>query len=207
MADVVFDLGGVVLNWQPMQLLQQVLPEHAPDPQRAQALVQGLFQSFGLEGDWSAFDRGTTDAASLAVRIAARLGLQVAEVTKVIEAIPAHLTPLTDTVALIAQLKQAGHGLYFLSNMPAPYAEELERSHAFFDHFEAGVFSCRVQLIKPEPAIFQAAQQRFATDPASTWFIDDVAHNIDAARRHGWQGVQFLDAAQCGLALRQAGLL
>ena len=206
MANLVFDLGGVVFNWQPLMLLRQVLPHHAPDDERARVLAQGLFQSFGLDSDWAAFDRGTADAPAVAQRIAARLGLQAEEVHGVIDAIHGHLVPLPQTLALMSALKSEGHRLFYLSNMPACYAAVLEQ-HDFFRWFDDGVFSCRVHLIKPELAIFQAAQERFRVQPSSTCFIDDVAHNVDAARRHGWQGVQFLDAIQCERALRESGIL
>lgn len=205
MANLVFDLGGVVLNWQPLLLLQQVLPHLATDEAQARALSQGLFQSFSMEGDWAAFDRGTADGPTVARRIATRLGVRPDEVQAVIDAIPAHLTPRPDTLALMETLRAEGHRLFYLSNMPTSYAAGLERNE-FFKWFDDGVFSCRVQLIKPEPAIYEAAERRFRLPPAELCFIDDVAHNVEAARARGWQGIHFLHAAQCARALSE-GLL
>ena len=91
--------------------------------------------------------------------------------------------------------------------MPAPYADELERIHAFFVWFEGGIFSARVRLIKPEPAIFALACERFGVAPADMLFIDDLPHNIDQARRSGWQGIVFRDAAQLEADLVSGGWL
>ena len=203
----VFDLGGVVFNWQPLALLRQTLPQRATDEASAKRLAGLIFQSFALGADWADFDRGTVEAGSLAERIAPRAGLTPAEVLAVIDAIPAHLHAKADTVALMRRLGDAGHRLYYLSNMPRPYALHLERTHRFFDAFAGGIFSCRVQLIKPEPAIFHAAALRFGAGPGELLLIDDVAHNISAARAQGWQGLQFHDAAGCETALRKSGLL
>jgi beta-phosphoglucomutase-like phosphatase (HAD superfamily) len=60
---------------------------------------------------------------------------------------------------------------------------------------------------RPHDAIFELAVQRFALDPARTLFIDDHAGNVQAARRLGWQALQFVDAAQCEQAVQDAGWL
>lgn len=199
--NVVFDLGGVVLNWQPKVLLQQVLPQHARDAETAQLWVAAIFQGFVPGADWSLFDLGQIEPDALAQRIAQRTGLQVAEVAALIQAVPAHLAPNPETLGLMQDLKAAGHTLYYLSNMPAPYADELERRHPFFGWFKAGVFSGRVQQMKPHADIFATAAQLFGVDGESTVFIDDVWHNIEAAQRHGWHGVQFKTADQVREAL------
>ena len=203
--NIVFDFGGVLFHWRPQEFMARLLPQHAPDADSAQALVLAFFEGFG--GDWGEFDRGTIAAAPLAQRIAERTGLSLVEVNRVIDAVPHELEPIAGTVALLQRLESRGHALYFLSNMPAPYADHLEATHAFIGRFRAGVFSARVNLIKPEPAIFDHAAEAFAVDPADTLFIDDVLHNVEAARAAGWQALQFTDAAQCESELLQRGLL
>jgi putative hydrolase of the HAD superfamily len=202
--NVVFDFGGVLFRWQPHELVARVLPEQAGDAAAARRLADSFFQSYG--GDWAEFDRGTIEPAALVPRIARRTGLRHDEVQRVLDAVPAALEPMAETVALLRRLAQAGRPLYFLSNMPAPYAAHLESAHDFVGLFRAGVFSARVGLIKPEPAIFELAQARFGIDPATTLFIDDHPANIDAARAAGWQAVHFTSPAQCAAELRAMGL-
>jgi len=199
--NIVFDFGGVVFNWQPLQLLQQTLPQHATDASSAHELAVRLFQGFAPGSDWADFDLGLVETEALAARIARRTGLSSADVLAVVNAIPGHLEPQAGTVALMRRLKDAGHRLFYLSNMPAPYADHLERSHDFFAWFDNGVFSSRVQLIKPQPEIFHEAVRRFGVAPGELLFVDDVAHNIEAARALGWQGVHFQGAAACEAAL------
>lgn len=204
---VIFDLGGVLLHWQPLTLLQQLLPQHAPDHTGAQALARQLFQGFDPDGDWALFDRGQIEPEPLARRIAARTGLPVADVQAVIDAIPPHLATLQGTEALLHELRGLGHRLCFLSNMPAPYAQQLLRDKPFFSAFHDGIFSAHVQQIKPEPGIYALAVQRFGLGAGAVWFIDDVQRNLDAAQAHGWQGVRFESAQQTRAALATAGLL
>ncbi len=201
--NVVFDFAGVLFHWQPPELLARLLPQHTPDQAAALRLVDDIFQ--GYTGDWGDFDRGTVEPGPLAERIAQRTGLSVDEVRRVIDGVPAELTPIAGTVALLRELHAAGRPLYFLSNMPEPYAQHLEATHDFLGLVRDGVFSARARLCKPEPEIFALCEHRFGLDPARTIFIDDVAHNVEAARAAGWHALQFIDPVQCAAALREAG--
>jgi epoxide hydrolase-like predicted phosphatase len=192
--NIVFDFGGVVFRWQPHEVLRRTLPDRAVDEAAAQQLVLDFFQNYG--GDWGRFDRGTIEIPELAPLIAQRLGFELGEVQAVIEAIPGELQVQQDTVDLLHRLHAGGHKIYFLSNMPEPFAAHLESSHDFFSRFTDGVFSSRVKLIKPEPEIFALAIERFGIDPADTVFIDDIAENVKVARAQGWNAIQFLDAKQ-----------
>ena len=199
----VFDFGRVLFNWQPETLLQQVLPARVVDDASAAHWVAQVFQSYG--GDWGEFDRGTVEPDALVRRISQRTGLAPAEVEAVVQAVPASLTPIQASIDLLQRLQQPGRAMFYLSNMPAPYADHLEREHAFVRGFTDGVFSARVQLIKPEPAIFDMASQRFGVAPAELIFFDDSPANVAAARAAGWQALLFSSAAQAEQDLCTAG--
>ncbi len=202
---IVFDFAGVLFGWQPPLMLHRLLPHHATDDASARRLERDIFQ--GYTGDWADFDRGLLEVPELVRRIAARTGLPAQAVRAVVDAVPAELQPIAETVALLRRLHAQGRRLHFLSNMPAPYADHLEREHDFIGCFESGVFSARVRQIKPEPGIFATAARRFDAEPAQLLFIDDVADNVDAARRAGWQALHFNDAADCEARLRAGGLV
>lgn len=202
---IVFDFGGVLFRWKPLEFLPRLLPDHATTPAATQDWMRAIFQ--GFDGDWGEFDRGVLDAPALAQRIAQRTGLSVHEALHVIDSIPDELQPLPESVALLRRLHDAGRDLYFLSNMPEPYARHLEARHEFLALFRRGVYSARVKMIKPDPAIFEHARSWFGGKGTPLVFIDDVAKNIEAARAAGWQAIQFRDAAQCETELRALGLI
>jgi putative hydrolase of the HAD superfamily len=182
-----------------------LLPEHAATPAAARRLALAFFQGFG--GDWAEFDRGRIEVGPLAARIADRIGISTAAARRVIEAIPDELQPMPPTVDLLRRLDGAGHALYFLSNMPRPYAHHLETSHEVMRLFRRGLFSSRVGLIKPEPALLALAATTFgASGPAELLLIDDMPGNIEAACAAGWSGVVFDDAVGCVAALERLGL-
>lgn len=188
---VIFDLGGVVFHWNPLRLLARVLPERARTPEDAAHWKGQFFQ--GYTGDWGAFDLGLIDADELCRRVADRTGLRRSEVQAVVDAVPDELAPQADTVALMRRLRDTGHRLYYLSNMPAPFAAHLLAAHPFMRWFDDGVFSSSVRVGKPDPAIFRLALQRFDITAGESVFIDDVQHNVDAARALGMTGLLFAD--------------
>lgn len=203
---LIFDFGAVLFDWQPAELLAHVLPDRAASPELAAHWRQQFFQ--GYEGDWGEFDAGLVEVADLVPRIARRTGLTEAEVRRVVDAVPPALQPLSATWALVRRLKAAGHRLYFLSNMPAPYADYLERVHApLLGQFDGGVFSARVRLRKPQPAIFELALARFGLAPHEAFFIDDHPANIEAAQALGLAGHLFTQAQGLEAALLARGLL
>ena len=204
--DVVFDLGGVVFRWEPLVVLQTLFPKQVTDEAVAKQWSGEIFQTFHPDADWALFDLGRIDPEPLAQRIAARTGLAEADLRHLIANIPAHRLPMQGTVDLIHDLKAQGHRLYFLSNMPASYADHLVRENSFFSQFEEGIFSAHVQQIKPLPDIFATAQARWPLRGKPV-FIDDVQHNIDAAEQHGWQGIRFETPAQVRAALVGQGYL
>lgn len=202
--NVVFDFGNVLFHWQPPALLARLLPDQAHDAAAADAWVDRFFE--GFDGDWGEFDRGQLEADELAGRIAARTGLAVEAARRVIDAVPHELRAEPGMVALVERLRAAGHRLYYLSNMPASYAAHLEAHHPFLARFDGGVFSARVALVKPDPAIYALFARRYALDPHETLFVDDVQRNVDAAVDAGWRGLRFVDGASCSMALGRLGL-
>jgi putative hydrolase of the HAD superfamily len=198
MLNIVFDFGAVLLNWQPGVLVQAHFPELSRSYEQRAALAHAVFG----HPDWHSFDRGVLSAPEVCARAAARLGLGEPALRALIDDIAEHLQPMPESVAVLEQLralrdqKTSDLRLYFLSNMPVPYARFLEQKHAFIKWFDGGIFSGDVRHIKPEPEIYKLLETRYRLEPARTLFVDDLASNVAHAQRRGWQGIHFESAAQ-----------
>jgi putative hydrolase of the HAD superfamily len=193
----VFDFGAVLFTWEPARLVEAALREHAPTPTAAKALAHAIFS----HDDWHGFDRGTVTFDDVLARTTARVGVPAPVLDALLAPIGERLTPMAETVQLLGDLRarRDQHGdirLFYLSNMPEPYARVLERKHDFLQWFDGGIFSGDVKLAKPEAAIFELLAERHGLEPARTVFIDDLAGNVEAARRLGWHGIHFASPAQ-----------
>jgi putative hydrolase of the HAD superfamily len=193
----VFDFGAVLFTWKPAELLAQHFPHQAATTDAAARLAHALFS----HADWNAFDQGVLPMDAAITRTSERLSLDAQVLRDFVEHIGERLQPIPETVALLEQLHalRAQHPalrLYYLSNMPEPYARALEQRHAFLQRFDGGIFSGDALHIKPDPAIYQLLQSRYALEPAQTLFIDDLQANVLAARAQGWHAVQFESAEQ-----------
>jgi len=197
--DIIFDLGGVVVRWEPEALLARIYDDPA-----ISKLVRCEFLD---HPDWLELDRGTLAPEDAIVRAARRTGLTDHLITNLLIAVPSSLVPIPETVELLYRLKAQGHSLYCLSNMQSASIEFLERTQDFWDVFSGKVISCRVKLCKPEAAIYAHLLETCRIDPASAVFIDDVATNLDAARQFGVRTIRFENSAQCGEELRVLGCL
>jgi putative hydrolase of the HAD superfamily len=196
---IVFDFGAVLFRWRPTEVVRAMLPQRVHTDADALHWARQIFLDEGRE--WAAFDRGTIEPPDLLAAIATRTGLSRGELDALLPAVEAEMQPLSDSVALLEQLHEAGERLFYLSNMPAPIAGHLLERHGFLRRFEAGVFSSHVQQLKPEPAIFATAEQRFGLAGAALVFLDDHLPNVEAAQACGWRALHFRDAARAAAEL------
>jgi putative hydrolase of the HAD superfamily len=207
--NIVFDFGAVLFTWQPGLLIQTHFPEHAATQAQRSALAHAIFG----HADWHDFDRGVLSASEVSARTAKRLSLEEPALLALVNGIGERLQPMDDTLALLAQLRDLRDQpvpalrLYYLSNMPEPYARVLEDKHPFVGWFDGGIFSGDVQHIKPEPEIYELLERRYQLEPSKTLFIDDLASNVAHAHLRGWQGIQFESATQLKAQLQRMRIL
>lgn len=186
--NVIFDFGGVLVSWRP----QEIIDSFYAEPELRTALRTHAFQ----HEDWLEMDRGTLDEPTIVRRIAARMGRPEREMRALFDHVRGALVPIESTVELLYELREQGYGLYGLSNMSAAIFSYLDARHEFFKLFDGIVVSADVKSIKPEPAIYEQLRQRFALDFGASVFIDDLARNVESARRLGLPAIQFETTAQ-----------
>jgi HAD superfamily hydrolase (TIGR01509 family) len=193
--NVIFDLGGVVFDWNPDHIVSRVQPV----PEMRAALKAALFG----HADWRLFDRGTLSEPELIERLQLRLGATRQEVDAILDAVRNSLVEKPETLELMRALQGQGTPLYCLSNMPATIYTHLRRRHHFWDVFSGIVISGEVQMMKPEPEVFMHLLETFNLRADESVFVDDLLSNIESARQVGLHAIWFKDAAQCRRELDQ----
>jgi putative hydrolase of the HAD superfamily len=186
--NVVFDFGGVLVAWRP----QEIIDSFYAEPELRQALRTHAFE----HDDWLDMDRGTLDEDSVVRRCATRMARPEPELRALFDHVRAALVPIEPTVELLRELRARGLKLYGLSNMSETIFAHLSARHDFFGLFDGIVVSADVKLLKPEPAIYEHLRDRFKLDFAQSVFIDDLARNVESARRVGLPAIQFTSTEQ-----------
>jgi HAD superfamily hydrolase (TIGR01509 family) len=192
--NVVFDVGGVLLEWNPPRVIAALFP----DPATQAVIRERMFE----HADWLEFDRGTLSEAAAIEHFAARCGRTTEETRLLIHATRESLTPIEGTIRLVEELAAAGIHLYLLSNMPVSTFDYLIKHHRFFGHFKHLVISGAILLVKPEPAIYQHLVEQTGIEPAESVFVDDLLKNVIAARECGFHAIQFSEPGNCREQLR-----
>jgi putative hydrolase of the HAD superfamily len=193
--NVIFDLGGVVIEWSP----DRILEGYYDDPQIRAVMKTALF----LHPDWLQLDRGTLSEAEALVRAGDRTGKPAAELEGLLAAVRASLHAKSDTVALLGRLEKRGVPLYCLSNMSSATFQYLRQRHSFWNVFRGIVISGDIKMLKPEREIFEFLLSRYGLSAAECVFVDDNAPNIEAARSLGLETVWFQNAGQCEIELEE----
>ena len=187
--NIVFDLGGVVFNWQPDAIIRRVFQ----DPE-IQALVRAeIFE----HADWIELDRGTIALDQAIVRGASRTGLPRESIEKLLNEVPRSLTPIQGTIDLIRSIRDSNNRFFVLSNMHIASISYLEKKHKIWDMFDGIVISSRIQKVKPDIEIYEHLLKEHKLNAAETVFIDDMSENLEAASSIGIQTIRFVDPDQC----------
>ena len=189
MRNVVFDLGGVVLEWNP----EAILEKYYLDLDARATMRAALFQ----HPDWLLLDRGALTETEAIVRLGKRTGRSRPELMRLFDAVRESLRPKSGTVALIERLARQRVPLYCLSNMSASTFAYLRSRYAFWPLFRGIVISGEVKMMKPEPEIFIHLLRRYELTAGDTVFIDDLGPNVQSAQAVGLLTVLFRDAQQC----------
>jgi 2-haloacid dehalogenase len=196
---VVFDLGGVLVDWNPRHLYRKLFDDHA---------AMELFLTEVCTPAWNeAQDEGRTIAEATAEAIVRHPGERA-----MIEAYYARwgemmAGPIHGTVTILETLKETGFELHALTNWSAETFPIARERFSFLDHFETILVSGEVRLKKPDPRIFSLLLQRIGHPAEACVYIDDSARNIAAANALGFDAIHFESADELGVALRARGVL
>jgi 2-haloacid dehalogenase len=196
---VVFDLGGVLLDWNPRHLYRKVFDDEA-EMERFLSEVCTL--------DWHrAHDLGVPPEQTsppLAAAHPEHAELIWAWTQRAEEMLAG---PIEGTVEILRELTSNGVPCYALTNMEAwTYPGRRER-YPFLTWFDGTVVSAFEGMAKPDPRIFELLLDRFDLAAATTLLIDDSRTNVEAARTVGMQAIVFSSPAALRHRLEDAGLL
>ncbi len=186
--NVVFDLGGVLVDFDPVSYLRERFTN--------KKLEDYLYQNTFGNKLWREMDAGLISRAE-AERIMldkARKDGRIFEMRTVLDEWASLLRTKEDTVALIRKLKANGAKVFYLSNIPKDVFDLLSQRE-FMGLFDGGVASYEDHLLKPEAAIYRHLLDKYGLEAGATVFFDDTPANVEAACELGIIGRHFHSAA------------
>ena len=197
---IVFDFGGVLLDWNPRHLYRKLFDGDSAAMERL--LTETDFHAWNLQQD-----AGRPFAVAVA-----ELSQRFPQYASLIRAYPQRYAesiagPIQGTVELLDRLKGDGYRLYGLSNWSTETFQQVRNKFAFLSWFEAILLSGEVKLLKPDPRIFALFLQRIGRTAQECLLIDDSQANIAAAHQMGFMTIRFESPAQLESELYQRRLL
>ncbi|MBA2746148.1 MAG: HAD family phosphatase [Flavisolibacter sp.] len=197
---IIFDLGGVLIDWNPSYLFEKVIPD---EERRKYFLEQVCTPEWNEEQDGG---RSIREANELLIA-------QFPEWKKEIETYYERWTemlsgPIDGTVQLFKELKEKNqYKFYALTNWSAElFPIALEKFH-FLHWFDGRVVSGEEKMRKPFPAFYKLLLDRYNLDAKNAVFIDDNKRNIQAAVEAGIPSIQFTSPEALREELVKRGLL
>jgi putative hydrolase of the HAD superfamily len=183
-----FDLGNVLLHFDPVRLSRQISARSQVDAQR---IRQVLFETDLYER----YEHGRINSVEFHARFLDSTGASIdydtfqSAACDVFERIDASLR-------LVEKLRAAGHRLGILSNTNEGHWRFITERYPEVAQFELFALSYRLGTMKPQRAIYDAARNMAGVDAARVFFVDDRQENVDGALAAGLDAVMFVDTPQ-----------
>jgi 2-haloacid dehalogenase len=195
---VVFDLGGVLVDWDPRYLFRQLLSDEAAVER---FLAEVCTPEWNAEQDAGrSWAEGVAEASA---RFPEHAELVAAYDERWWETIGGQID---GTVEVLSELREGGVGLYAITNWSAEKFDLTFPRFEWLSWFNGIVVSGYERIVKPDPRIFQILFDRHGVDPRAAVYVDDVPANVEAARAIGMTGLVFTTPEQLHADLGELGL-
>lgn len=182
--NIVFDVGGVLLDYRWKEMLQ----DYGLSPEEAVRVGMEMFDD--PDGIWSIFDREIHSQEEIIRMYQERYPADAEAIGYFIRHGEYMHKPRPEIWARIPQLKAAGYHIYLLSNYPRILFEKHTQYADFMNEIDGMEVSYMHHLVKPDRAIYESLCTRYELNPAECIFYDDLLPNVNGAIAYGMQSVQ-----------------
>ncbi|MBA3711689.1 MAG: HAD family phosphatase [Pyrinomonadaceae bacterium] len=197
---IIFDFGGVLLDWNPRYLYRKLLGD-SPDA------MERFFTEIGFV-EWNMQQDNGRPFAVAVTELSERFPHYAELIRAYDERWEESISgPIQPTIDILHSLKEAGYRLYGLSNWSAETFYRIQHKHTFLDWFDDIVISGEVRLVKPDPRIYTVLLERIGRRAEECLFIDDSEANIAAALQLGFRVIWFKSPELLAAELCRLGLL
>ncbi len=196
--NIVFDFGGVVIDWNPEYVYRKVFPD---EKERDYFLSEVCNSAWNVQQDAGRpFSEAIREASERFPNYAKEIEMYRSCWIKMIGG------AIEKNVSLLDELKK-NYCLFGLSNWSAETFPLVYEQYDFFKVFEGIVLSGEEKLIKPDEKIFRVLLSRYEIKAEQSLFIDDSIKNIEAAEALGFNVIHLMTDTDLRKELQALGLL
>ena len=195
---VVFDIGGVLIDWNPRHLFRKVFEN---EEEMEWFLANVCTYEWNLQQDGGKlFSVATAELQQKFPEYSDKIALYYGRWEEMLNG------EISGTVEIFRRLKSAGMPLYALSNWSHEAFPVAYNRYDFMKLFDGLVVSGYEKLLKPDHAIYRVLMKRYNVNPAESVYIDDNKPNADAAAELGFNAIHFTSPEQLRIELKALGL-
>jgi len=195
---VVFDIGGVLIDWNPRHLYRKIF---SSEEEMERFLSEVCTYEWNVQQDGGKlFSEATAELSARFPAYSDKIALYYGRWEEMLGG------ELTDTVNLFNELKSAGMPLYALTNWSHEAFPVAYDRYAFMKKFDGIVVSGYEKLLKPDHAIYRVLINRYNINPSESVYIDDNKPNAEAAAELGFNAIHYRSSEQLRKDLRALGL-
>lgn len=190
--NIVFDIGNVLVKWAPFDVIKSVFPDSDPE---------GFFKA--MYPVWIDLNLGKVSELEAIELYHQQLKFPKDKLVQLMYAFKTGQTPIPGSLELLEELScLEGIELYSITDNIRELIAYHRANSNFLDKFKGVVVSADIAVLKPNAAIYNNLLTSYNLIPGECVFIDDLAINVDGARKVGMRAFQFLDAKQCRMELK-----
>ena len=182
--NIIFDIGDVLMRFTWNEYVTELFKGD-------QARINAVNDAINKTGLWIELDKNIMTEEETISRMLAYDPASSADVRLALDNARFCFNRLEYSVPWVKELKAKGYNVYFLSNYSKFNMKAAPEVLDFIQYMDGGVFSCDVQLIKPDPDIYKYLWNKYQLTPNECVFVDDRIENVEAAITLGMQAIHF----------------
>lgn len=188
MKNIVFDFGGVLVDWNPHHLYDK----YFGSVEKAEWFLNNIcLYSWNIQMDGGKpFAEGVAELQAQYPEWSEAIAIYH---TRWIEMMGGEVEGMAD---IVKRLKVAGYGVYGLTNWSSETFPLVRDKYAIFKQLDGMVVSGEEHLLKPDAAIYKCLLERYNLQAEESLFVDDNADNVTGARNVGMKAVRFTSVAE-----------
>lgn len=194
--NVIFDIGNVLVRWEPYEIIQKILPG-------SDSVM--LYQQ--MRPVWLDLNLGKLSEKEAIEIYWRQLEVPKQKIIELMNEVKVSQTMIPGSIELLNKLHEKGVNLYSITDNIKEIMEYHYANSNFLSYFKGIVVSAEVGFLKPDPKIYRHLFTKYGLDPAESVFIDDLIPNVEGALSVGMQAFQFTDAILCEKKLKEIGII